>query len=45
MLSVEVSSARGRPFDVLVRQIMRLLDVRNAFLIEPQITRTSRAAC
>ncbi len=35
VLSVEVSS-RGRPFDVLVRQIMRLLDVRNAFLIEPQ---------
>jgi acetolactate synthase II small subunit len=35
VLSVEVAS-RGRPFDVLVRQILRLLDVRHAFLIEPQ---------
>ena len=34
VLRVEVTS-RGRPFDVLVRQIMRLLDVRHAFLIEP----------
>ena len=34
VLSVEVAS-RGRPFDVLVRQIMRLLDVHHALLIEP----------
>lgn len=34
VLRVEVAS-RGRPFDVLVRQILRLVDVRNAFLIEP----------
>ncbi len=34
VLSVEVAS-RGRPFDVLLRQIMRLLDVRHALLIEP----------
>ena len=35
VLRVEVAS-RGRPIDVLVRQILRLLDVRHAFLIEPQ---------
>ena len=35
VLSVEVAS-RGRPIDVLVRQILRLLDVRHAFLVEPQ---------
>jgi acetolactate synthase regulatory subunit len=32
---VEVAS-RGRPLDVLVRQILRLFDVRHAFLVEPQ---------
>lgn len=35
VLRVEVAS-RGRPVDVLVRQILRLIDVRQAFLIEPQ---------
>ncbi len=33
VLHVEVGS-RGRPFDVLVRQILRLLDVRHAYLVE-----------
>lgn len=35
VLLVEVTS-RGRPFDVLVRQVLRLLDVRHALLLEPQ---------
>ena len=35
VLRVEVAS-RGRPVDVLVRQILRLIDVRQALLIEPQ---------
>ena len=35
VLQLEVSS-RGRPFDVLVRQILRLFDVRRALLLEPQ---------
>jgi acetolactate synthase II small subunit len=35
VLRVEVAS-RGRPLDVLVRQILRLFDVRHAFLVEPQ---------
>ena len=35
VLSVEVAS-RGRPIDVLVRQILRLLDVRHALLVEPR---------
>jgi acetolactate synthase II small subunit len=38
LLRVEVGS-RGRPFDVLVRQIMRLFDVRHALLVEPQAGR------
>lgn len=33
VLRVDVSS-RGRPIDVLVRQILRLLDVREALLVE-----------
>jgi len=33
VLRVEVGS-RGRPFDVLLRQITRLFDVRHAFLVE-----------
>jgi acetolactate synthase II small subunit len=43
ILSVEVAS-RGRPYDVLVRQIQRLFDVRHAFLIEPQ-SAGKRLAC
>ena len=35
VLRVDVAS-RGRPIDVLVRQILRLLDVRHALLVEPQ---------
>ena len=35
VLRVEVGS-RGRPFDVLVRQILRLFDVRHASLVEAQ---------
>jgi acetolactate synthase-1/3 small subunit/acetolactate synthase II small subunit len=35
LLRVEVAS-RGRPFDVLLRQILRLFDVRHALLVEPQ---------
>lgn len=35
VLRVEVGS-RGRPYDVLLRQILRLFDVRHAFLVEPQ---------
>jgi acetolactate synthase-1/3 small subunit/acetolactate synthase II small subunit len=35
VLRVEVAS-RGRPFDVLLRQITRLFDVRHAFLLEPR---------
>jgi acetolactate synthase-1/3 small subunit/acetolactate synthase II small subunit len=35
VLRVEVGS-RGRPFEVLVRQILRLFDVRHAFLVEQQ---------
>jgi acetolactate synthase regulatory subunit len=35
VLRVEVAS-RGRPVDVLVRQILRLIDVRQAFLIDTQ---------
>ena len=31
-----VVASRGRPVDVLVRQILRLIDVRQAFLVEPQ---------
>jgi len=34
VLRVEVAS-RGRPVDVLVRQVLRLIDVRRAFLVEP----------
>jgi acetolactate synthase regulatory subunit len=33
LLRVEVAS-RGRPFDVLLRQILRLIDVRRALLVE-----------
>lgn len=36
VLRVEVGS-RGRPIEVLVRQILRLFDVRNALLLEPQV--------
>ena len=36
VLRLEVGS-RGRPFDVLLRQILRLLDVRTALLVEPQL--------
>jgi acetolactate synthase-1/3 small subunit/acetolactate synthase II small subunit len=35
VLRVELGS-RGRPFDVLLRQIARLFDVRHAYLLEPQ---------
>jgi len=38
VLRVEVGS-RGRPFDVLVRQILRLFDVRHAILVEAQAGR------
>lgn len=34
LLRIEVAS-RGRPFDVLLRQIARLVDVRRALLVEP----------
>ena len=43
VLRVEVAS-RGRPVDVLVRQILRLIDVRQAFLIEPQAA-SQRLVC
>lgn len=43
ILRLEVTS-EGRPFDVLIRQILRLLDVRAAFLVEPQQSDV-RAAC
>jgi acetolactate synthase-1/3 small subunit/acetolactate synthase II small subunit len=36
VLELEVAT-RGRPFEVLVRQILRLFDVRNALLLEPQV--------
>jgi acetolactate synthase II small subunit len=36
VLRVEVAS-RGRPFEVLVRQILRLFEVREALLLEPQV--------
>jgi acetolactate synthase regulatory subunit len=29
-------ASRGRPVDVLLRQILRLIDVRQALLVEPQ---------
>jgi acetolactate synthase II small subunit len=35
VMHVDVAS-RGRPVEVLVRQIVRLLDVRHALLVEPQ---------
>jgi acetolactate synthase regulatory subunit len=35
VMRVEVAS-HGRPVDVLVRQILRLIDVRQAFLVKPQ---------
>lgn len=38
VLRIEVGS-RGRPFDVLVRQIMRLFDVRHACVVEAQAGR------
>jgi acetolactate synthase-1/3 small subunit/acetolactate synthase II small subunit len=38
LLRVEVGS-RGRPYDVLVRQILRLFDVRHACLLEAQADR------
>ena len=43
ILRLEVTS-EDRPFDVLIRQILRLLDVRAAFLVEPQQSDV-RAAC
>ncbi len=43
VLRLEVAS-EGRPFDVLIRQILRLLDVRAALLVESQQTDV-RAAC
>ena len=38
VLRVDVGS-RGRPFEVLVRQILRLFDVRHACLVEAQAER------
>lgn len=35
VLRLEISSP-GRPFDVLIRQILRLFDVHAALLIEPR---------
>ena len=43
VLRLEVASD-GRPFDVLLRQIQRLFDVRAALLVESQQT-DARAAC
>ena len=43
VLRLEVAS-EGRPFDVLLRQIMRLLDVRAALLVESPHG-DARAAC
>ena len=36
VLQVEVTS-RGRPFDVLLRQVLRLFDVRHALLLEAPV--------
>jgi acetolactate synthase-1/3 small subunit/acetolactate synthase II small subunit len=44
VLRVEVGS-RGRPFDVLVRQILRLFDVRHACLVEAQAQAGRRLVC
>ena len=43
MLRLEVAS-EGRTFDVLLRQILRLLDVRAALLVESPHN-DARAAC
>jgi len=43
VLRLEVTS-EGRPFDVLLRQILRLIDVRAALLVEAQHG-DARAAC
>jgi acetolactate synthase regulatory subunit len=43
VLRLEVAS-EGRPFDVLLRQVMRLLDVRAALLVESPHA-DARAAC
>lgn len=43
VLRLEVTS-EGRPFDVLLRQIMRLIDVRAALLVESSHS-DARAAC
>ena len=43
VLRLEVTS-EGRPFDVLLRQILRLIDVRAALLVEAQ-QGDARAAC
>ncbi len=44
-LRLEVAS-RGRPFEVLIRQIGRLFDVRSARLVEPAtVNRSARVAC
>jgi acetolactate synthase II small subunit len=43
LLRLEVAS-QDRPFDVLLRQVLRLIDVRAALLVEPQ-QGDARAAC
>lgn len=43
VLRLEVTST-GRPFDVLIRQILRLIDVRAALLVESQHS-DIRAVC
>ena len=43
VLRLEVAS-EGRPFEVLLRQILRLIDVRAALLVEAQHG-DARAAC
>ncbi len=43
VLRLEVTS-EGRPFDVLLRQILRLIDVRAALFIESSHS-DARAAC
>lgn len=43
VLRLEVTS-EGRPFDVLLRQIMRLIDVRAALFVESSHS-DARAAC
>jgi len=43
VLRLEVAS-EGRSYDVLIRQILRLFDVRSALLLESQAA-DARAAC